>query len=215
MPLDPNTRVPIEGLPDNVVRVGHNSARQTEFFVEGNKTFKADHLLLNPVVGLKAEQIDGVWYWVVGCKECLGGKKTWNNYHCCEEHDTCGRCGIPRDKATMIPLPAIGGLPRFAVYGHPDGWRCAPCYEAEKTAEAIAKLTAAEDGVDHEGTSDIVCPHCGNSYCPDCGPAEEKEIECSTCGGKYDVTFEVAVTYTTTIRGDRVTADTYKFDPKR
>lgn len=54
------------------------------------------------------------------------------------------------------------------------------------------------ENIDHVLTREIVCPHCGEEIQDsDEFTANEGELECDACGGKFYYGRDVEVTYTT------------------
>lgn len=201
MKIDPNTKILIPEVPGSVTDRVSSGPFET-YWRSGCEEFAR---LKNPVRGLKAELIDGAWYWVAGCQVCVGQPNSWMNYHCCEEHNVCSGCGVHHKQASRAP-----GI-HNAVHGHPDGWRCHDCYVRDRVQTAMAALEkAARSAPDTDCTDEVVCPHCGTGYQPDGNPPEGEET-CGTCGGKYDISFDISVTYNTRIVGHRVTADNYQY----
>ena len=80
--------------------------------------------LTAPKKGLYAERIDGAWYWAPGCAKCTGSSE---RYSVCDMHDVCRLCSTHRSKLTETP------------WGHPNGFTCKSCHDAE---DAVAKAAA-------------------------------------------------------------------------
>lgn len=53
------------------------------------------------------------------------------------------------------------------------------------------------DALEHEGTKEVVCPHCSYEYPASWEFDEEGIEECAVCGGKFRYERNVSVTYTT------------------
>jgi hypothetical protein len=50
--------------------------------------------------------------------------------------------------------------------------------------------------IDHEGTTEIVCPHCGHEFGDSWEASDSGEDVCH-CGGKFEYERDVIVEYTT------------------
>jgi DNA-directed RNA polymerase subunit RPC12/RpoP len=150
-----------------------------------------------PEQGLYAERIDGAWYWVSGCNKCNGVAGKWS-YIVCDEHNVCTTCGAHRSTLTETP------------WGTHDGFRCKPCQDridAEAKAEALAKV--AENGYDewdYHAQDQCKCPHCATGIYIETEDYGDKNMDCATCGGQFELTTEYSVTFTTRVIGDRVVA---------
>jgi len=172
------------------------SGSTQEFYKKGLKRGDLVLALDPPRKELYAELIDGKWYWVNGCAECNGKPRDWMTYIECEKHNVCRICGA---KYADLKEPPWGGK---------HGWQCVPCANREKEEQkrtALKAVAAKEyDEWDYHGTDDVVCPHCGSSYEPDCEIPEGKET-CEVCGGEYTVEPEFTTTYTTQVIGERIT----------
>ncbi len=175
-------------------------AGRTQQFREKNKddrTFISSH---NCDVSLEHENkemyaslIDGQWYWVSGCSECNGGERGFKSYIECDKHDVCTNCGISRKE--------IKGL----VWGGIKGWTCKPCNEAkdrEIRKEAFSKLDGDEP--DCSFTDEIICPHCGSIISSD-DIYECQDLKCCVCDGELSLDIEYTATYSTSIKGKRIT----------
>lgn len=139
-----------------------------------------------------AQLIDGEWYWVSGCSEC-NGEKRGRSYIECEEHDVCSCCGVSRKEI------------KEAVWGGSKGWTCNSCKEekdAEVRREAFEKLDGEEPDCSY--TDEIICPHCGSKVYGD-DVHESQDLECSVCEGELSVSVEYTVSYSTEIKGKRIT----------
>ncbi len=143
-----------------------------------------------------AELIEGEWYWVNGCAECNGEERGWKTYIECEKHDRCSVCFINRKH--------ISG----AVWGSSKGWICRPCKAAEKLEirrQAFEEFNKSEhDDWDFTSNNEIICPHCGSEIGKD-GMHESQDIECHVCEGEIILEVEYTATYSTSIKGKRVT----------
>lgn len=139
-----------------------------------------------------SELIDGEWYWLEGCAECKGEERDSVTYIECEEHDKCNVCGTSRKDIKEIP------------WGRSKGWVCKPCADDEDKEirrEAFEKLDGEEPDCSY--TSEIICPHCGSDgfeY-----EHENKDLECHVCKGEISLEVELTPSYTTSIKGDRIT----------
>lgn len=169
-----------------------------EFYRPDNRSLQskdADLIIQAPRKELYAELIDNEWYWVNDCPECNGKEPEWA-YVKCDKHNVCTTCKTPRSELTDTP------------WGHKEGFECKPCYDIrweEEKRIALEEFAAAH----HEewnfcNNDEVVCPHCDLSYDP-AEPHEGNEI-CDRCGGEYVIELEHSVTYSTAIKGERVTA---------
>ena len=59
---------------------------------------------------------------------------------------------------------------------------------------------------DFTSKSEILCPHCFTVY-PSGNLNRKKKLTCGTCKGVFYVSVEVVKSYTTTIKGERLTFD--------
>ncbi|MCY4781766.1 hypothetical protein ORI89_19120 [Sphingobacterium sp. UT-1RO-CII-1] len=139
-----------------------------------------------------AELIDGEWYWVSGCAECIG-KPRGTSYIECDEHDVCSCCGISRKE--------IEG----SVWGGRHGWICPSCHDAKKLEarqRAFQKLNGNEP--DTHYTDNPTCPHCGTEH--DINYVNENTtLECYVCEGGFEIEVNWTPSYTTTVVGERLT----------
>ena len=140
-----------------------------------------------------AELIDGQWYWVSGCAECNGKERDWMTYIECEEHDRCRVCEINRKDLTEPP------------WGGKKGWICKPC-ETERMADVRRKAFEKLDGEEPDCVymDKIICPHCGSEL-DSSDIYESQDMECHVCEGEIDLEVEWTATYSTSIKGERVT----------
>ena len=149
-----------------------------------------------PEEGLYAERIDGAWYWVSGCAKCNGSGEKYS-YSVCEKHNISRLCSTHRSKLTETP------------WGHPEGFTCKPCQDAEDTlakAEALAKVAETDyDEWDYRNLDECKCPHCATVIHIEAEDYGDKNMECDTCKGWFELTTEYSVTFTTKVIGDRVT----------
>ncbi len=138
-----------------------------------------------------AELIEGKWYWISGCNQC-NGKPRGYSYVECDKHDVCRCCGISRKEVKD-------------VWGGSKGWTCNPCREAEdleRRRQAFEKLDGEEP--DTYSTDEIICPHCGSKvYGEDVHRSQD--MECGVCEGEFEVEVEYTATYSTTVKGKRIT----------
>jgi len=142
-----------------------------------------------------AELIDGKWYWVSGCTECLG-KPRGMSYIECHTHNRCRSCETNREDITE------------SVWGGLNGWICKPCYEAERLEirrQAFEKFNEVKlDEDDFHYMDEIKCPHCGSEISSD-DLHESQDIECEVCEGEITLEVEYTAYYSTSIKGERVT----------
>ncbi len=187
--------------PDmNRVRSGSTMLFRKDY---GDREFtnekNADAVIKAPRHELKAELIDGLWYWVNDCPEC-NGKEPVHPYVKCEKHDVCVTCGIKRKDIEGIP------------WGHRNGVRCRPCQSVINEAakrEALEKVAEEEyDEGDYRYTDELLCPHCGTKQHHEMSDGEpSSEDTCETCGGKFSTEIDYSWTYSTEVIGERVTLD--------
>ena len=150
-----------------------------------------------PEKGLYAERIDGAWYWVSGCAKCTGSGERYS-YSVCDMHDVCRLCSINRSKLTETP------------WGHPDGFTCKPCQDAEDAvakAAALARVAETDyDEWDYRNLGECKCPHCATVIHIEAEDYRDQNMECDTCGGLFELQIEFEPNFTTTVIGERVTA---------
>ena len=150
-----------------------------------------------PEVGLYAERIDGAWYWVSGCAKCNESGEKYS-YSVCDEHNVCRLCSTHRSKLTEAP------------WGHPDGFTCKPCQDAEDAvakAAALAKVAETDyDEWDYRNLDECKCPHCATVIHIETKDYGDKNMECDTCKGLFELTTEYSVSFTTKVTGERITA---------
>lgn len=140
-----------------------------------------------------AELIEGKWYWVSGCAECNGNPRGYSSYIECEKHDVCSCCGISRKE--------IEG----SVWGGRNGWVCNPCKEAkdrEIRRAAFERLDGEEPNTSYR--DEIICPHCGSEICRD-DIHESQDLECYVCEGEFSLEVEYTPSYSTVVKGERIT----------
>ena len=183
----------MERVRSSVKQLFRRKGLDNKFTTEDN----ADVILIPERRELFAELIDGQWYWVNGCAKCNGKLRDWMSYIECEEHDVCRTCGISRKKLKDIP------------YAGRYGWQCQPCSlsaSEDKRQVALESVAVKKyDEQDYLRQDKVICPHCGNSYEPDSGTGDGKEV-CELCGGEYELEVEYSATYSTTVVGERITA---------
>jgi len=150
-----------------------------------------------PEAGLYAERIDGSWYWVSGCAKCNGSGEKYS-YSVCDKHNVCRLCSTRRSKLTETP------------WGHPDGFTCKPCQDAEDVvvkAAALAKVAESDyDEWDYRAQDECKCPHCATVIHIESEDYGDKNMNCDTCGGGFELVVEYTVQFTTTVIGERLTA---------
>ncbi|MGH8387907.1 MAG: hypothetical protein ACRESJ_20875 [Pseudomonas sp.] len=95
-------------------------------------------------------------------------------------------------------------------WGHPDGFTCKPCQDtedAEAKAAALAKVAESEyDEWDYHGLDECKCPHCATVIHIEAEDYGDKNMECDTCNGLFELTTEYSVSFTTMVIGERITA---------
>lgn len=176
----------------------------TQLFREKNKndrTFinreNSDVILDHENKEMYAELIDDKWYWVSGCYECNGKERdTVMSYIECETHDVCRKCSKSRKEF------------EDAVWGGVNGWTCKPCKEAkdlEVRIEAFEKFNHEDYSKYHfMFNDDIICPHCGSKIGND-DIHESQDLDCYVCEGEISLEVEYTATYSTSIKGKRIT----------
>jgi predicted Zn finger-like uncharacterized protein len=150
-----------------------------------------------PEIGLYAERIEGAWYWVSGCAKCNDSGERWS-YVTCDKHNVCRLCSIHRSKITEIP------------WGHPYGWTCKPCQDAEDAqakATALAKVAESDyDEWDYRSQDECKCPHCATVIHIESEDYGDKNMKCDACNGMFELVTEHSVSFTTKVIGERITA---------
>lgn len=176
---------------------------RTQLFREKNKdnrTFidreNADVVLEHENKEMYAKLIDGLWYWVSGCAECVGKERDWMTYIECDKHDRCSVCSISRKEI------------KGAVWGGPKGWTCNPCQETKKLEIRRAAFENFNkqkfDEFDFHCMDEIKCPHCGSEIDND-DLHKSEDIECGVCEGEIELEVDYTASYSTSIKGKRVT----------
>jgi hypothetical protein len=111
--------------------------------------------------------------------------------------DVCQSCSTPRSELKETP------------WWHPEGFTCKPCQakvDAAAKAEALAKFAEAEfDDSDFEYQDECKCPHCATVIHIESEDYGDRNMECDTCGGEFELTTEYNVTFTTRVIGERIT----------
>ncbi|MDD1966142.1 hypothetical protein NPS29_12505 [Pseudomonas putida] len=112
--------------------------------------------------------------------------------------DVCQSCRTHRSELTETP------------WWRPDGFTCKPCQakiDAAAKAEALAKFAEAEfDDSDFEYQDECKCPHCATAFHLESEDHRDQKMTCDVCGGRFELTLNYEVTYTTAVIGERVTA---------
>lgn len=54
-----------------------------------------------------------------------------------------------------------------------------------------------EEEIDHDFTSEVVCPHCGHIHGDSCELPDSDDMYCANCGEEFHFTREIEVTYST------------------
>lgn len=198
--MDKNTEILIPEIPGEWtqrLRSGKtniwNEARHGKPHTNGLPEVRLDP----PEVGLYAERIDGAWYWVSGCAKCNGSGEKYS-YSVCDKHNVCRLCSTHRSKLTEAP------------WGHPEGFTCKPCQDAEDAvakAAALAKVAETDyDEWDYCSQDECKCPHCATVIHIESEHYGDQSMTCDTCGGTFELVVEYAVQFTTTVIGERLTA---------
>lgn len=165
---------------------------RTQIFTEkGNDSLKIE--LKHGKKSMYAELINGKWYWVEGCAECKGEPRDWMTYLECELHDRCRTCDTPRKELKETP------------WGGKNGWQCRPCHDKDKAAtRRNAFLKLGGEDPDCTYCDDIICPHCGTKQSSD-EIYENQDLKCYLCEGEMHLEVDYSASYTTSIKGKRVT----------
>ena len=198
--MDKNTKILIPEIPGEWtqrLRSGKtniwNEARHGKPHTNGLPEVRLDP----PEVGLYAERIDGAWYWISGCAKCNGSGEKYS-YSVCDKHNVCRLCSTHRSKLTEAP------------WGHPEGFTCKPCQDAVDAvakAAALAKVAESDyDEWDYRNLDECKCPHCATVIHIETEDYGDKNMECDTCDGLFELTIEYSVTFTTKVIGERITA---------
>ncbi len=141
-----------------------------------------------------AELIDGEWYWMNGCAECNGKPRDRMTYIECDNHNRCRVCSINRKD-----------IKDKSVHGGENGWTCNACHDAEQLEIrrlAFDKLDG--DDPDCYSVDNIICPHCGSIVGSD-DIHESQDMDCHVCDGEMHLEVEYSFTYSTTVKGKRIT----------
>ena len=198
--MDKNTKILIPVIPGEWtqrLRSGNtniwNEARHGKPHTNGLPEVRLDP----PEVGLYAELIDGAWYWISGCAKCNGSAEKYS-YSVCDKHNVCRLCSTHRSKLTETP------------WGHPEGFTCKPCQDAEDAvakAAALARVAETDyDEWDYRNLGECKCPHCATVIHIEAEDYRDQNMECGTCGGLFGLQIECEPSFTTTVIGERVTA---------
>ncbi|MNJ58927.1 hypothetical protein D3C77_545860 [compost metagenome] len=71
----------------------------------------------------------------------------------------------------------------------------------------MAKFAEAEfDASDFEYQDECKCPHCATVMHLESEDHKDQEMTCEVCGGRFKLTLNYEVTYSTAMLGQRVTA---------
>lgn len=185
----------------------HNGSSSVGFRRKSQRTFEYEYTFKNPEVGLKCEWLEDGWYWVCGCPVCAGIESNFDTrYFICDDHDNCVTCGINRGDIDHTPWGVAGG------------WRCRDCQDKIDYSKKVLALEKYESGshgeLDTCHEDDIICPHCGTVQCSDDVHENSYDEICETCGGSYDLEINYSVSYSTEIKGDRITLESVLKDKK-
>jgi len=196
--MDKDTKIKIEGIPEGYTERTHSG--NFAIFYSRDKWNKREfeHRIEAPERGLKSELIDGEWFWICGCPACMGIKDENFPYHVCDKHDICTDCGKTRKEITETPWVIMG-----------VGFRCKPCQDKldrRIKIDALEKFESEEhDDYDFHFEDEIICPHCGTTQNSDEIYESRDDETCETCGGVYGVDVEHSISYSTAIKGERIT----------
>lgn len=208
--IDKDTKILIKGIPEGYNERTHSGASSI-FYPKGKWNKKEFEFQVSaPKKGMKSEFIDGAWYWVCGCPVCLGVEhNVHTGYFICEEHNVCVSCGV-KSKDLPKGVTRLGAIP---------GFRCSTCQDKidyKRKIEVLEKFESEEhDDWDFMYNDKMLCPHCGSEQDVTDTYESTDEIECSVCGGYYDVEIEYTPSYSTKINGDRVTSDSINKEYKK
>lgn len=205
--IDKDVKIKIEGIPEGYTERTHSGSNSVFYPKDKWNKSESEHTIPAPVKGMKSELIDGEWFWVCGCPSCLGVKEEKYPYWVCETHDVCVDCGATRKEIKEVPWGICG-----------VGFRCKPCQSKKDyrtKVEALEKFEKEEHSdYDFWHEYEIKCPHCGTIQSSDDRHESEKEIECETCEGLFDLEVEYSVSYSTSINGERVTLESILKEPE-
>lgn len=198
--MDKNTKILIPEIPGEWtqrLRSGKTNIWNEARYVKPHTNGLPEVRLDPPEVGLYAERIDGAWYWVSGCAKCNGSGEKYS-YSVCEKHNVCRLCSTHRSKLTEAP------------WGHPEGFTCKSCQDAEDAvakAAALAKVAETDyDEWDYRSQDECKCPHCATIIHIESEDYGDQSMTCDICGGTFELVVEYAVQFTTTVIGERLTA---------
>jgi len=62
------------------------------------------------------------------------------------------------------------------------------------------------DECDYRAQDECKCPHCATVIHIESEDYGDKNMDCDTCGGQFELTTEYSVTFTTKVIGERITA---------
>jgi len=188
-----DTKIPIndDRLTSDLRRI--RNGNKSEFQLRGKEVFS----LQPPQRAWYAELIDGQWYWINGCPECVGEEPVYA-YVKCDKHNVCIRCHKSRKE-----------MGNEIAWGHRNGFICNTCMQAERRATMLAAFLRAEeeelDDTDHWNEDKIICPHCFSEASSDDIHESETGVECQVCEGSFSVEVEYTPRYTTSVEGERKT----------
>lgn len=176
--------------------------KEQKFYPPNYKSWDKDILftLLPPSDEMYAELIDGVWYWVKGCSKCKDSMNYGesHSYQVCNEHDRCVQCNTHRLDLKEVP------------WGHKDGFICKLCADKnnmEIRRKAFEKLNSEDyNESNYLYNETVICPHCGSDNGTediDFGEMQQEKV-CSICTGKYRLTLNFTVDYSTKVIGERL-----------
>ncbi len=177
--------------------------KEQKFYPPNYKSWDKDVLfiLLPPSDEMYAELIDDVWYWVKGCNKCKDSMNYGESYsyQVCYEHNRCVQCNTHRKDLTEVP------------WGHKDGFICKPCADKndmEIRRKAFEKVNSEDyDEDNYLYQNSVICPHCGSDNGTEDVDYTETQLEqeCHVCTGRYRLTLNYSVDYSTEVIGERIT----------
>jgi hypothetical protein len=176
MKIDKNTKIKLTELTKNIEfisRAGDVFRFREKGIITREFDLDTDTLIKSPSKGLRVKNIDGVWFWLCDCPQCLGKDPSFA-YSVCDKHDICITCGINRTKLKETP------------WGCREGWRCKPC-ETKRVKKAINDYKQTEP---EQYSDTIICPHCGNKDDGSDLHESDNEYLCGNCSSPFEIEVE-------------------------